>query len=37
MREIIAEKLRETPFRLLEYAFDDDSCFNSLHDGFQNA
>jgi hypothetical protein len=37
MREITAEKLRETPFSLLEYGFAGDSCFNSLHDDFQNA
>jgi hypothetical protein len=37
IREIIAEKLRETPFSLSEYAFDGESCFNSLHDGFPNA
>jgi hypothetical protein len=34
--EIIAERLRETPFSLLRYAFDSDFCFNSPHDGFRN-
>jgi hypothetical protein len=37
MLEILAEKLRETPFSRLEYAFVGDSCFNSLYDGFQDA
>jgi hypothetical protein len=37
MLKIIAEKLPETPFSLLGCAFDGDSCFDSLHDDFQNA
>jgi hypothetical protein len=37
MLEAIAEKLRNASFTVLGYAFDSDSCFNSLHNGFQNA
>jgi hypothetical protein len=37
MREIMTEKLRVAPFSLLGYGFDGDSCFNSLHNCFQNA
>jgi hypothetical protein len=37
MLEEIAGRLRDTSFSLLGYAFDGDSCFNSLHDGFQRA
>jgi hypothetical protein len=29
--------LRSAGFAVLGYVFDGDSCFNSLHDGFQNA
>jgi hypothetical protein len=32
--EAIAAKLRNAGFTVLGYAFDGDSCFNSLHDGF---
>jgi hypothetical protein len=35
--EAIAAKLMNAGFTVLGYAFDGDSCFNSLHDGFQNA
>jgi hypothetical protein len=35
--EAIAAKLRDASFPVLGYAFDGDSYFNSLHDGFENA
>jgi hypothetical protein len=35
--ETIAAQLRNAGFTVLGCAFNGDSCFNSLHDGFQNA
>jgi hypothetical protein len=35
--EAIAKQLRESLFTVLGHAFDGDSCFNRLHDGFQDA
>jgi hypothetical protein len=35
--QAIATQLRESLFSVLGSAFDGDSCFNRLHDGFQDA
>jgi hypothetical protein len=35
--EAIATQLRESLLIVLEYVFNGDSCFNRLHDGFQDA